>query len=219
MTQTIEEGLPLNGTYITIVLQLDPEKKESDYFKQSQAVILSTLFPHECKLSTMHFKIKRTAENKEVIPAKTMMEFHCGFRRMKIQPVFSMETNPGSSSEKLKYMRFLRSDMCAVATAICPIVFSPCKVLCFTENSYKSESVDIIAATGVVMPPNPLKCILKRIILTGYPLKCHKKKAVIRYMFFEPKDIKYFKPVELYTKNGLKVSNYQLQTFFNLIIF
>lgn len=97
--------------------------------------------------------------------------------------------------------------MPAVATAICPIIFSPCKVLCFTEKSLQSGSVDITVATGVVMPPNPLKVILKRIILTGYPLKCHKKKAVVRYMFFEPKDIKYFKPVELYTKNGLKVSN------------
>lgn len=25
-------------------------------------------------------------------------------------------------------------------------------------------------------------------------------------MFFEPKDIKYFRPVEIYTRNGLKVS-------------
>lgn len=101
-------------------------------------------------------------------------------------------------------MRFMRDDMPAVATAICPIVFAPCKVLCFTENSIQSQSVDIIAATGTVMPPNPLKVILKRIILTGYPLKCHKKKCVARYMFFEPKDIKYFKPVEIYTKNGLR---------------
>jgi len=170
-------------------------------------VILSTLFPHECKLSTMHFKIKRTLENKEPIPSKTLMEFHCGFRRMQVKPVFSAETNPGTASEKYKYMRFLRDDMSAVATAICPIVFAPCKVMCFTEQSLKSQSVDIIAATGVVMPPNPLRVILKRIILTGYPLKCHKKKAVVRYMFFEPKDIKYFKPVQLYTKNGLQVSN------------
>ena len=101
-------------------------------------------------------------------------------------------------------MRFLRDDVSAVATAICPIVFAPGKVLCFTQTSLKSGSVDIIAATGSVMPPNPLKVILKRIILTGYPLKCHKKKAVVRYMFFEPKDIKYFRPVEIYTKNGLK---------------
>ena len=45
---------------------------------------------------------------------------------------------------------------------------------------------------------------MKRIILTGYPLKCHKKKCVARYMFFDPKDIKYFRPVEVYTRNGLK---------------
>ena len=100
--------------------------------------------------------------------------------------------------------------MSAIATAICPIVFSPCKVLCFTEKSLQSGSVDVTVATGVVMPPNPLRVILKRIILTGYPLKCHKKRAVVRYMFFEPKDIKYFRPVEVYTKNGLKVSNNNL---------
>lgn len=46
--------------------------------------------------------------------------------------------------------------------------------------------------------------ILKRIILTGYPFKVHKKKAVVRYMFFNPKDVKYFKPVELQTKFGLR---------------
>lgn len=171
-----------------------------------QAVILSTLFPHETKLSTMHFKLNRMAQNREVIPSKTRMEFHCGFRRMTLQPVLSAETNPGAATEKLKYLRFMRDDMPAIATAICPIVFAPCKVICFTENSVKSQSLDIVAATGVVMPPNPLKVILKRIILTGYPLKCHKKKAVARYMFFDPKDIKYFKPVEIYTRNGLKVN-------------
>lgn len=182
-----------------------------------QAVILSTLFPHETKLSTMHFKLNRTTENKEPIPSKTRMEFHAGFRRMTLQPVFSAETNPGSSSEKLKFMRYMRSDMPAIATAICPIVCAPCKVLCFTENSLKSDSVDIVAATGVAMPPNPLKVILKRIILTAYPLKCHKKKCVARYMFFDPKDIKYFRPVEIYTRHGLKVSIYSTHTNSSLI--
>jgi pre-rRNA-processing protein TSR1 len=56
-----------------------------------------------------------------------------------------------------------------------------------------------IVATGIAMNPDPLKIILKRIILTGYPLKCHKKRATVRYMFFNPEDIKYFRPVELYT--------------------
>lgn len=72
----------------------------------------------------------------------------------------------------------------------------------FTKDENNSLKV---LATGIAMPPNPLTVILKRIILTGYPLKVHKKRSVIRYMFHNPKDIKYFRPVELYTKFGLRV--------------
>ena len=63
-----------------------------------------------------------------------------------------------------------------------------------------------VVASGISLPPDPLRIILKRIILTGYPLRCHKKKATIRFMFFDPKDIKYFRPVELYSQDGLRVS-------------
>jgi len=98
-------------------------------------------------------------------------------------------------------MRFLRTDMAAIATVYMPIVFSPCKILLFTRGQEDQLS---LLATGHAMAPNPLTVILKRIILTGYPLKVHKKKAVIRYMFFNPKDVKYFKPVELYTKFGMR---------------
>jgi pre-rRNA-processing protein TSR1 len=100
-------------------------------------------------------------------------------------------------------MRFLRTDMGAIASVFQPIVFAPCKILMFTRNAESDQKLNLLA-TGNVLPPNPLTIILKRIILTGYPLKVHKKKAVIRYMFFNPKDVKYFKPVELYTKFGLR---------------
>jgi len=174
---------------------------------EGKAIILSTLFPHECKLSVMHFKIQRHFEHTDVVESKTEIEIHCGFRKMTIKPIFSLETSPGglgqSSSEKLKYLRFLRHDMSVIASAFCPIVFAPCKVLMFTKNQ-ETGSLSTLA-TGNALPPNPLVVILKRIILTGYPLKVHKKRAVIRYMFFNPKDIKYFRPVELYTKFGLRV--------------
>jgi hypothetical protein len=57
---------------------------------------------------------------------------------MMIKPIYAQETSPGGlgagSSEKLKYMRFLRHDMSVIASAFCPIVFAPCKVLIFTKN-------------------------------------------------------------------------------------
>lgn len=94
--------------------------------------------------------------------------------------------------------------MSVIATAFCPIIYSPNKIITFTKESLDLPVKMDVVATGIVMLPDPLKVILKRVILTGYPLRCHKKKATIRYMFFDPKDIKYFKPVELYTTNGLR---------------
>ena len=153
----------------------------------------------------MHFKVRRTLENSEVVPSKALMEFSCGFRRFEIKPTFSMELNASGKRDKLKFMRFLRKDKSVIATAYCPIVYSPCKVICFTKVPQQPVNMDIVAS-GTVMAPDPLRIILKRIILTGYPLRIHKKKATVRWMFFDPKDIKYFKPVELYTQQGLRVS-------------
>jgi pre-rRNA-processing protein TSR1 len=61
-----------------------------------------------------------------------------------------------------------------------------------------------LVGTGQVLPPNPLTIILKRLMLTGYPLRVHNKRAVVRHMFFDPEDIKYFRPIELHTKMGLR---------------
>lgn len=58
----------------------------------------------------MSFKIKRTIENKDVVPSKQLMEFHCGFRRFACKPIFALETNPGSLTEKYKFNRFLHAD-------------------------------------------------------------------------------------------------------------
>ena len=55
---------------------------------------------------------------------------------------------------------------------------------------------------GSLIDPQPLRIIAKRVILTGHPYKIHKRGAVVRFMFFNPRDIEYFKPVQLHTKLG-----------------
>jgi len=95
-------------------------------------------------------------------------------------------------------MRFLRKDMEVIASAYCPIIYQGCRVLAFTKRPSEPVSMDVVAS-GRSLPPDPLKIILKRIVLTGYPLRVHKKRATVRFMFFDPKDIKYFRPVELHT--------------------
>jgi pre-rRNA-processing protein TSR1 len=47
------------------------------------------------------------------------------------------------------------------------------------------------------------RIIMKRIIMTGYPVKVRKRHAVVKYMFNNPEDVLWFKPAGLYTKHGL----------------
>ena len=128
------EGLPINGTFLTIVLTVESDVTFEQVTQNNLGwFILSTMFPHECKISTMHFKLKRTMENNEIVPSKAPMEFGCGFRRITVKPTFSMELNAAGKNDKYKYMRFLRKDITVIATAYCPIVYQPCKIIAFTK--------------------------------------------------------------------------------------
>jgi pre-rRNA-processing protein TSR1 len=59
-----------------------------------------------------------------------------------------------------------------------------------------------LVATGTMQNPNPDRVVLKKIVLSGYPVKVHKKKAVVKYMFFNPEDVKWFRPLDVFTKYG-----------------
>lgn len=66
------------------------------------------------------------------------------------------------------------------------------------SREYKLQLV----ATGSVLNASADRVVLKRSILTGYPTKVSKRLASVRFMFFNPTDIDWFKPIELYTKDG-----------------
>jgi hypothetical protein len=59
-----------------------------------------------------------------------------------------------------------------------------------------------LVATGAVMGADPDRLIIKRIVLSGYPLRVKQRHAMVKYMFFNPDDIEWFRPIELYTKHG-----------------
>lgn len=106
----------------------------------------------------------------------------------------------------------------AVATIYAPITFgSPSITLLrprawqeVPERGYDERGVgagqypDLIGS-GSLLKKNgsgPLRVNVKRVVLTGTPFKIHRKTATIRYMFFNPEDVRYFAPIPLRTKYG-----------------
>ena len=57
-------------------------------------------------------------------------------------------------------------------------------------------------SAGALRSTDPDRVVLKKVVLTGFPVKVHKKKAVVRWMFHAPEDVRWFRPVDLWTKHG-----------------
>ena len=60
----------------------------------------------------------------------------------------------------------------------------------------------VLGCAGTLRSCDPDRVVLKKVVLAGYPVKVHKKKAVVRWMFHNPDDVRWFKPLELWTKYG-----------------
>jgi len=170
---------------------------------------ISSLLPHENRLSVVHFTVQRTVQdtNRGVvhssvpIASKDTLRFVCGFRQWTAKPLFS-EVASGAG-EKQRYERFLPAGF-ACASTLGPVCYSPCPVLVFRDEKDDDGYVTTqLVGTGQVDAVDPDRLIIKRILLTGYPVKVHKRSATVKYMFFNTPDVRWFKPAELHTKLGM----------------
>lgn len=193
-----QKNFARSGTLVYIeVMNMSQTEQEKVYHmvKNRRApVVACGLLRHENRRSVVHFAVKRleSVPEEAVIKAKTPLELHCGFVRFTGKPMFS-EHN--ANSDKHKMERYLVPERPIVVTFYGPAIFTPAPALLSYING------DLIAA-GSALGADPYRIILKRIILTGYPFKTQKRRAVVKFMFFNPEDVRWFKPVELWTKLG-----------------
>jgi pre-rRNA-processing protein TSR1 len=162
--------------------------------------VISGLLQFESCLSLMNYCITKSPHCDVPLKSKAPLWFHVGFRRERAGPLYSTD----NLGEKHKLERFLRGRLPTIASVYGPITYGPAPVIgfkeCFTQHGVKAD----LAVTGSVRDANPDRIILKRVILSAVPFRTHKHKAVARHMFFDPNDIRWFKPLELWTKYGLR---------------
>ncbi|KAG6873541.1 hypothetical protein C0995_014411 [Termitomyces sp. Mi166 len=185
------------GNRVTVILKDIPQEAAI-----TGPVMMFSLLQHEHKISVLNFTVQRNTEYNGTVRSKDPLLLCVGPRRLHINPIYSQHTRGGGkgANNVHKFERFLRHGLTSVATTYGPVIFGtqPCIFLRETSDTQAPQLV----AMGTFLNPDTTRIIAKRIILTGHPFKVHKKTATVRYLFFNPDDVHYFKPIQLHTKHG-----------------
>ncbi|XP_049848585.1 pre-rRNA-processing protein TSR1 homolog [Schistocerca gregaria] len=187
------DALLTSGSYVKLVLK-DCKKPVTDLYT---TFVLVNLLPFENKYSVMHYSVVMDPGHCEVIPNETELTYYVGFRKF-TGPALLSDDNPRFKNHKME--NFLRPRQPCVISVYAPVSFPPLPVLvCKAEQHH----LNFIAA-GAVKSCDPDRIILKKVVLTGHPISVHKRKAIIRGMFFHPSDVKYFQKADLWTKSNIQ---------------
>lgn len=200
------------GCYITLVFNSTELFDMIEKLDNTLPLIVSSLFRHERKMSLMHCKVRFHNENEKEVFSKKNYLIHSGFRKYNSNIMFS---NIYHKCRKFKSVKKIESNYnnWYLGSYFGQVYFPPNNVLMFLKDDENDEMIleenklnsgGHLKMIGSSLYSDPFKVILKRIILTGYPVKTKKKHAVIKFMFFNPEDVLFYQNNELYTKLGLK---------------
>lgn len=167
-------------------------------------LVVAGLMPHETKLSVCHVSLRREGSYEEAVSNKQRLLFATGIRTFTARPVLSPDE---SSGDKFKMEKYLHPGRQYIASFYAPISYPSLPVLAFAlpgedpKAPITPPGITLVAA-GSHRGAQPERVVVKKLVLTGYPVKVHKKRAVVRYMFYNPDDVRWFQPLELWTKEG-----------------
>ena len=188
----VDDALP--GALVTLEMPCSAEW--AGRLNPARPLVVSSLLKHENKISVLHFDVLKHAEYHDPLPSKEELVVVFGSHRLRVSPLFSQHVGGMNRS---KFERFLPSEGATMASFYGPITYSPCSISMFKEVPGYAP---VLVASGTLRSANADMLIIKKVVLTAHPAKVHKRSAVCRGMFHFPEDVKWFKPVGLWTKEG-----------------
>lgn len=157
------------------------------------------LLAHEHKNAMVNLSIQRWEEYDKPVPSEEPLLVQYGVRRYRTQPLFSSASN--SPNNVHKFESFLQPDTLSIATFFAPVDFTQSPAIYFKESPTDPKGVELVGH-GSFLNADHTRILAKRVILTGHPFRFHKSVVTVRYMFFHPEDIEWFKSIPLFTKSG-----------------
>jgi len=173
----------------------------SDMLVRGVPVVVSGMLRHENKRGVLHTSLQRhvSLTDDQIIKGKQTLVFDMGFRRVSARPVYSNALGtPKVGQVKYLMQRFLLpSASPTTASLLSPLVYPGTPALAFRASDLQ------LVATGFAESMDADRIVLKRVTLTGYPFRIHKRMVVVRWLFFFASDAEALRRAKVMTKFGL----------------
>lgn len=183
------------GTRVRVFVRA-PEQVVAGQDPQAKPFVVFGLLPHEQKMGVCNWQFDTWEDYEKPVGSDDTMVAQYGPRRVVINPMFSGQQHNKNNVQK--YLSFVHGGL-AVATAIAPVLFLAAPTLFFKPGL--ALGVEFVGQ-GTFLNCDHTRIVAQRAVLTGHPVKIHKRVVTVRYMFFNTDDIAYFKAVPLFTKLG-----------------
>lgn len=185
-----------------VVLYLRASQEIVDTYNPTRPLVLYSILKNEHKQSVVNVSLTASSDyTGEPIKAKDELILQLGPRRLHINPLFSQAGGIGENNIA-KFERFLIPGRVTVATFVGPVTFGSVPAVFWKRGDGEAEAEWEMVGQGSFVDVDSERVVAKRIVLTGHPCKIHTKLVTVRYMFFNPEDIDWFKAVPLFTRRG-----------------
>merc|ERR1712096_133617 len=187
---------------VKLTIRNVPIEAMENFAKNNRPLIISALYKFERNVTVMHYRIQRSIEFTEPVKKKTELLFQTGFRRFTAKPIWSV-------GKKRKFLcpMYLPKYGNTIITIYGRAEVIPCPTLIFSinKNNHNRDKLELgthieplkLIASGSVLKADAYRLNIKRKILTGSLMRIHKRRAIVRYMFFNINDTYWFQPIEL----------------------
>lgn len=186
------------GKYAKIVIEGVPSEFVTR-FDPSMPILIGGLLATEDRFGFIQVRIKRHRWHKKILKTNDPLIFSLGWRRFQTLPVYSIS----DSRVRNRMLKYTPEHMHCFGTFYGPLIAPNTGFSCY--QSFPASNPGFrVAATGVVLSVDKSTTIVKKLKLTGTPVKIFKNTAFIKDMFTTSLEIAKFEGASIKTVSGIR---------------
>lgn len=186
------------GKYAKLVIEGVPSEFVTR-FNPHIPIIVGGLLATEDRFGFVQVRIKRHRWHKKILKTNDPLIFSLGWRRFQTLPVYSIS----DSRVRNRMLKYTPEHMHCFGTFYGPLIAPNTGFSCYQSFSATNPAFRV-AATGVVLSVDESTTIVKKLKLTGTPVKIFKNTAFIKDMFTTSLEIAKFEGASIKTVSGIR---------------